>query len=198
MQPTFALTEQTAFLDDANFRAEKHGGGGDTRTAVDLAVTATLSNDVLSQFDPHLLASFYRLPAEGDDMLAEQEAEAGRLSKLKFPKLGATLSWDLEIEGCEVVIPFGTSNVLLDSAKVDKFRFELMEGGSVKVKFRVQGHPGKLNHDADRLTELIQQEITISVEPPEAPLLNQDKPAAQPKAKKTPKQAAAEAFGVPS
>jgi len=158
----FSLYEQTAKLANLNLRAELHGE--ETNVAVDLKIEAKMSNDVLSEFDPDLKSSFYKKDA--DAAQAELIDDPSRLAKLKFPKM-APLKYGYEGAGYEAVINWGVSgkdDVRLLQVKIDGFRFDRQDGGTVGLSFRAIAHPTP--EEIGRLSELVQREITLSLYPP--------------------------------
>lgn len=160
----FSLIEKAAKLNNVNLRTELHGDGH--RLAVDLSISTKGSNDVLSEFDPQLKAALYRAPDETDsqkDLLGDQP---GHLPKLKFPPLSA-LKWGWNCTGYSATVHCGISgkmNILLIECEIDKFRFECQDGGTVLTSFRIIAHPTA--EEVGRLSEMIQQEITLSLTAP--------------------------------
>jgi hypothetical protein len=164
----FSLTEQTAKLNNVNPRAELHGD--EHKLAVDLSLEIKVGNDILDAFHPDLKPSIYRAATEADrndnnDLFSDAP---GYLPKIKFPLL-APFKWGYENDGYEATVHFGVSgkaNILMLACKVDKFRFDCQDGGTVKAAFRVVAHPTA--EETGRLCEMSQQEITISLVPPSA------------------------------
>jgi hypothetical protein len=159
----FSLEKQQAKLDNVNPRAEIHGP--DKVLAVDLKISFKSSNDVLSEFDPFLKSSFY---TKGDQAQGELIDDANHLPVLKFPLINSALPWDKEYSGYETIVHLGlggkNSDVEMIECQVDKFKFELLDGGSVIVHFRVICHPKE--SELGKLCSLIQQEIEVSLIPP--------------------------------
>jgi hypothetical protein len=60
----------------------------------------------------------------------------------------------------------GKSDIQLGDVKVDHFKFEPMNGGSVLISFRIIAHPETA--DVGKLCEFIQQNIDLTLMPPEA------------------------------
>lgn len=160
----FGLIERTAKLNNVNLRAELHGDSH--RLAVDLSISTKGSNDVLSEFDEQLKAAFYRAADEKDvqkDLLGDQP---GHMPKLKFPHLNS-LKWGWSCTGYTATVHCGISgkmNILLIECEIDKFRFECQDGGTVLTSFRIIAHPNA--EEVGRLSEMIQQEITLSLTAP--------------------------------
>lgn len=159
-----SLQEQTAKIVNVNPRAEIHGD--DYKVACDLHFEIKVSNDILSEFDPALKSALYRAPDENDsqgDLLADQP---GYLPKLKFPLLGK-LTWGWQGAGYQTTVHYGVSgkaDIRMIQTEIDKFKFDCQDGGTVVVGFRVVAHPEP--EELGRLCEMIQQEVTISLDPP--------------------------------
>lgn len=163
----FSLKEQNAKLSNLNLRAELHGE--EHKIACDLQFEIKVSNDVLSEFDASLKSAIYRAADAGDapidDMFKDQP---GYLPKIKFP-LMSPFKWGYENAGYAVTVHLGVSgkaDILMILCKVDKFRFDCQDGGTVIVCFRVIAHPEP--DDIGRLSEMIQQELSITLQPPSA------------------------------
>lgn len=159
----FYLTAAKAKLENVNPRAELHGD--DHALAVDLKISVSLGNDVLSEFDPGLKTALYWKGESGQGELIE---EPGHLPALRFPEMGP-VRWSKELAGYTMTVHVGVSgdsNIILGDCSVDKFIFEPQEGGSVVVSFRIQAHPDSMT--LGPLCELIQQDVEMSLTPPEA------------------------------
>jgi hypothetical protein len=160
------LERQKAKLTHVNPRMEIHGD--EHVRSADLKFTFDTSNDVLSEFDPALKPSFYR-QADGDGEQAQLEISPDWLPKLRFPKMGP-IEWKAEIVGGTLQIFYGLdSSVDLEMKTADKFEFELKDGGTTTVSFRVQCKPTE--EQFGRLCYLVQENVELSMWPP--------KPAAQ-------------------
>lgn len=162
---SFSLDHQSCTLVNLNTRAELHGE--DREPAADLKLSWTTGNDLLAEFHPSLRSALFREP-DANDVQPELLDEAGALSKVRFPQLGA-LKWDASIIGAEVVVHYGTSgksDIVLGEATVDGFSFDLQDGGSVTCTMRVRCHPDE--KQIGKLYTLIQREVEVSITPPEA------------------------------
>lgn len=154
----FSLQRQTAKLCAFNPRSEIHGE--EKQSAADLFIQIKVSNDVLSEFDPQLKSSLYTKADQGD-------IEPGHLPSLKFPKM-SPFKWDKEFAGYETTIHYGASekhNIVLGDCSVNKIKFDCQDGGTVVMNFRVIAHPEE--KDAGRLCGMIQQDIEMTMTPPE-------------------------------
>lgn len=193
----FELATTQVKLANVNPRAELHGE--DPKPAFDLKIEATLPNSVLYQFNPELVGLLYKKDENPD--LVDQVSESDAFTALRFPKMGA-IKWDWEGTGYDVTVGYGiggASDIHLGDCKVDHFKFEPMNGGSVLITFRVIAHPETA--DVGKLCEFIQQNIEITVMPPEPATLGelfaggeQEKPVEAAPAKKSKKQKQADAL----
>jgi hypothetical protein len=159
----FSLNEAKAKLSSLNLRAELHGE--DKHPAADLGIEASVSNDILSELHPSLKSAFFKKADEAQGELIE---DPSHLTALKFPNIGQPLKWDQEFQGYETIVHFGIggpSDVVLRDCKVDSFKIECKEGGTVGIKFRIQAHPSQ--EQVGKLYELIQSEIDLTLLPPE-------------------------------
>jgi hypothetical protein len=155
----------TVTLQHLNVRNEKHGD--EDATALDLKFSRTAGNDCLDAFHPDLMVALYFRAKEADDQ-AEIEGVPKVMTNLRFPRM-APLGWALDLTGCTVVVEYGideASSITLNDCKVNKFKIEPAEGGSVTVAFRVQTSSipdGAL----DKLSKLLNSETSITLELPE-------------------------------
>ena len=159
----FSLSEKSSKLAHINVRRELHGE--DPKTAVDLKIEFTAPNDILSEFHPSLKSAFYKAAEGNQPQLITDE---NHLPTARFPLL-APLHWDWEAAGYAVTIHYGVSgkdDIFLPASALDKFRLHCQDGGSVAVSFRVVCHPEP--EQIGRLSSLIQQEISLTLEPPSA------------------------------
>lgn len=158
----FELIDQTVKLASVNPRAEIHGE--ERKPAFDLKIEAACSSDVLIQFHSELRTTLYKKPDSPD--LAEQGTDDA-FTALRFPKLGA-LKWDWEGSGYTLIVGYGIrgkSDIKLGDCKVDGIRIEPQNGGTVNISCRVIAHPE--SKDVGKLCEMIQQNIEISLVPPD-------------------------------
>lgn len=158
----FSLDHQSATLAHLNVRAELHGE--DPQPAADLKFSWSTSNSVLAEFAPDLKSALFRPP--NPDEQQELINDPAFLPHPKFPKLGG-LSWSDEIVGATVTVHWGASgkgDVVLEQCTVDKFRFELVDGGSVFITLRVKCHPTEAQ--VGKLFSKLGCETELSIEPP--------------------------------
>lgn len=154
-----------AKLASINIRSEKHGPEA-LNPAVDLTYTMDIPNSDLSMFDGHLLSALYYLSeaAAGDGKQGEIEGmEAVGLPNLRFPFMGA-ISWGKEFTGFTHTIQHGLggkSDIHLMDCKVNGFKIEPKEGGTVALKFRVQCSTNLNEKTMGKLALLAQNEVPI-------------------------------------
>lgn len=164
----FSLIRTNATLSNVNPRAEKHGD--ENVLACDLKFQVKLPNDVLSEFHPALKTFLYFKsvnPGDGDLVDEARKDDPGWLPNLRMPDLHP-LKHKHELIGATLTIhaPIAKQNdIELDGCHVDGFTFDCQEGGTVIVTFRAQAHPDEKT--IGKLCAHIQEEVEISVEPPE-------------------------------
>jgi hypothetical protein len=159
--PIFSLEQFKVKLSSVNLRAEFNGD--DTTPAVDIKLSLTCSNDVLSEFHPDLKSAFFKKSDSG-----ELDLEAGHLSALRFPNMENSIKLSDKYEGYELVIHYGIddkSNINLSECKVDKFQFVPKEGGSVDLSFSIAAHPKEAH--IGKLSSMLQKDIDVTLTPPE-------------------------------
>jgi len=162
----FAIPEPTiATLEHVNLRDEKHGE--DTVPAIDIKLTFALRNDVLSLFDSQLKKWMYyksKKQAPRADQGALDLDEPNDLPDLRFPQLDA-LRWRDDLEGCTLTIEYGIggkSSLRLTDCKVNGFRLECLEGGTVRVTLRVQrSQPDE--RTVGKLSGLLKREVHLTL-----------------------------------
>ena len=168
----FRLDTEDSKLSSVNARAELHGE--ETLLACDLKFKVTMPNTVLDMFDEGLRATLFKKVDPKDADLADQGMDDDDyLPTLRFPEM-SKVTWGYEGAGYRMVISQGISgeeDVILINTKVDKFKFDCLQGGSVEVEFRVIGHPDE--KEMGRLCSLIQRDVDLTLEPPGAEKLAQ-------------------------
>ena len=165
-------TPTTVKLAHINMRLEKHGD--ESVTALDLKFIRTGPNSELGMLHPKLQAMLYWRSKMTNDQRSIEGVEQV-LPDLRFPELG-TLVWDLEMTA-RIVIQTGTGEMVLNPVKVNQFRIDPLQGGSVETTFRVQTSEfpdGAL----DTLGRMLDSDVTITLEP------HTDKPSEAPKSNK--------------
>lgn len=159
----FQLTDHEAKIANFNPRAEKNGDKNNL--AADIKFEIAGHSSLLDAFDQQLRSLLYRRPEREGEQMALQEGD--QLTALRRPELG-TLSWDEEFPGYMVRIANGLAagKPLELEAELSKFRFEPIQGGSVKVTFSAAVHPNE--KAAGRLCDLIQSTVKLTLVPPSA------------------------------
>lgn len=161
----FQLDDQPAKILHFSPRAEKHGE--DNQLAGDLKIQIKAANDILTAFDPALRDMLYHR-AEGVADQGEIDGfEASDKPNLRCAKLGP-LSLTTELVGYEMTVPYGLggkSDVVLSEVKVNHFRAECHEGGTVTLTFRCQFTCDE--SQAGRLCALIGGEVEVDLGPSE-------------------------------
>lgn len=162
---------QSMVLDSINVRSEAHG---ETREAAsDVGLYARLPNDILDVFSKDLKPLLYTFDPKRDRDLADQArvGTQGYFPDLRMPQLGdkKAILWGEEVTNVRVSIRKpGTSGdkheVVIAPAKINRFSFLPLDGGTVEFAMRVQFHPsgvlGKLGEEM-----VVQTEVEVSVEP---------------------------------
>jgi hypothetical protein len=140
----FALPQFTPVtVEHVNLRPENHGD--EQVSAIDLKLSTILSNTVLNLFRPGLRQWLYfksstPRPIAEDAQRALELDEPNDLPDLRFPELNI-IKWHADQEGRILTLDYGLggkSNVKLTDCRANEWRLECMQGGSVKVTFRVQ------------------------------------------------------------
>lgn len=157
-------------LASINVRSEKHGPDH-LEPAVDLAIELNAPNTILSVFDGHLLSSLYHrseAAGSGQQQLDGVE-ELAALPNLRFPHMGP-IKWARELAGYTLTIEHGlggASDIVLVDCKVNNFKLEPKEGGTVQVRFRVQSATNLTEKTMGKLALLAQNEVPIMLTAPE-------------------------------
>src|SRR5215203_1272227 len=126
---TFELVKEKCTLSHVNVRTKMHGE--DRVRAYDLKFQKDFGNAVLKKFHPDLLDTFYSAAKQSD-------IDANYKPDLKFGRMGA-VAWDLEIPRTMLTIhDIDGNDLVLVDGKTNKFKFEMLDGGTVKMSFRCQ------------------------------------------------------------
>lgn len=156
-------------ITSVNPRSERHGPE-ELHPAVDLHISLTTGNNILTALDGKLLDALYTKNAnadQGGQQNLEGVEEVSNLPNLKFPLMGA-LKWKKDLVGYTLTVQHGVgSDIVLKGCKVNNFTIDPKEGGSVDLKFRVQ------SSDVDertlgKLGLLVQNEVDVMLLAPEA------------------------------
>lgn len=155
---------QAVKLANVNPRAEMHGE--DPKPAFDLKIEATCPSTVLLCFHSELRQHLFKKDEQPD--LVDQVIEGDGLTVLRYPKMGP-IKWDWEGAGYTATVDYGLggdSNIVLHDCKVDHFKIEAQNGGSVVITFRIIAHPE--SEDVGKLCEFMQRDIELVLAPPAA------------------------------
>ena len=161
----FQITETTeAALAAVTNRIEKHVE--DDVPAVSLQISIEAANTLLDQIDPAIRHALYKA-VDDQEQLPGVEPATPVLRCNSFDQITLTQAhegWTLEIDGG---IDEGEP-MIFGGCKVDKFRVDAKQGGSIVLRMRV----GTSDVDADRLGALAMhngQAIWMRLRPPEKP-----------------------------
>lgn len=163
--PVFELTETKASLNHINPRNELHGE--EKKLACDLSFLVECANTSLAMFSPVLRSSFYAR----DDGQGSLVDDADYMPVLKLPAIDS-FKWKAgDLTGATIRFHYGTtekSHIVLEDAKVGKFKITCREGGSVWIEFQAAVYPTE--QQFGKLSKIIQDTVcVISVTPPPAP-----------------------------
>lgn len=175
----FELEDFTpAKLRSINARSEKHGPD-ELHPAVDLKFQLDAPNTILSHLDGALLSSLYHKSeagGQGGQQQLDGVDELVNLPNLRFPFMG-TIKWAKEYAGYTLTIEHGlggASDIQLLDCKVNEFRINPKEGGTVEFSFRVQCSTNLTEKTMGKLALLVQHEVPIMLEAPEVKDEQQD------------------------
>lgn len=159
----FQLNDQITKILSFNPRAEKHGD--ESVLAGDLKLETTCHSSVLDGFDKGIRKLLYRKPAPGEQTELPLENTDG-LTARKLPQL-QPLVWDEDFPGYRMEFNSGLAldeNIVISDVEISKFRFEALDGGSVRITFRASFHPdGRIS---GKLCQLIDDQIDLTLTPP--------------------------------
>lgn len=137
-------------------RTEKHGD--EDVSAYDVMLAGSFANAVLLKFDPDLRPALYAM--EQGDLI-----DTTAFHTLKFDLLGP-LSWGLEMG--RIVLELHDedderNNLVLTGREADKFTFELLPGGTVKLGLRVKLGVVEDEEDLLKLLRAANQQMLVSL-----------------------------------
>lgn len=157
----FELHNVAAKLRTFTARVEKHGD--EDAPAITLGFTITAANTLLDLIDPAIRRALYKA-VEGQEELPGVEQSTPLLVFAGFTSCALSAcfeGWTLRIDhGIDEDDP-----IVLGACKVDAFKVEPSEGGSVDLQFRV-GSSAVSREDAGLLWEMQRQEVRITLEAP--------------------------------
>lgn len=157
-------------ITNVNPRSERHGPE-ELHPAVDIHISLTTGNNILSSLDGKLLDALYTKNAnadQGGQQNLDGVEEVSNLPNLKFPLMGA-LKWKKDLIGYTLTVQHGVgSDIVLTGCKVNNFTIAPKEGGSVDLKFRIQSSDGLDERTLGKLGLLVQNEVDVMLLAPEA------------------------------
>lgn len=160
----FQITKQTAVL---GFQSRTELSGDERKPAASLHFSCTMPNDALALFDKGLKAAFYRKQLKEEQDLADQGAGPNEgLNRIKFPRSNNRVEWDEKFTLYTCTVDFGIDEktaIVLPECTADKFAFEMRDGGTVLLSFKVQAHPNE--EQAGKLHTLNGSEVTFTLKP---------------------------------
>lgn len=163
------LEPTTVKLTHAQSRVEKHGD--DDVMAIDLAVTWNTNNRALTSIQKQLRnALFCNLRQEVDGDQAEMDLPVDEMPNVRVPGMDYPVKLDFQQMGARVEVAFGiddTTAIVLQLAKIHKFRVTPIEGGSAEVKFAVSSSADIDDHIIGTLSILQQRDISLKLTMPE-------------------------------
>lgn len=150
----FELVKERATLAHLNTRTELHGD--EEVPACDLKLELSLHNSVLNKLHPELREVFYTANKQMD-------IEQDHLVNLRFPQMSA-FNWATEIPRAVLTIHDELDGDFIVQGKANKFKLELLEGGTTKLQIRFQ--MGEIDpQDAATLFGMLRQTVSISLAP---------------------------------
>jgi len=154
----FHLSTHECKLAHINIREEKHGE--ESRTAVDVKLSAVVPNDFLSYLHPSLKSALYARPDAQQDLVNDP----GHLPKLRFEGL-PELRWVGSFSAFATIHGAKPSQDLVLTGQIDKLVLAPMDGGSVGITFRLQALPDPVA--VGKLSGLLGALVRVSVSPQE-------------------------------
>lgn len=151
-----------ASLASVTNRIEKHGD--DDVPAVSLTLVIEAANTMLDQIDPAIRQALYK-PVDDQEQLPGVEPATPVLRCHSFDTVSLTTAhegWTLQVDDSLDE----TTPMTFGGCKVDKFKVDAKQGGSIELRFRV----GTSDVDAERLGALGMhngQSIWIKLLPPD-------------------------------
>jgi hypothetical protein len=149
-----------------NVRTENHGEG--LARAIDLKCQMDAPNTFLQQLAPELLAMLF-MPVEQPEPQAKLDGVAETLPLLR----SHAIKWPLDLEGDYAGYQLtvdrglgGTSNMVLQEAKLNKLRLTCLEGGTVQLQYRLQVS-GVGDEVIGRLSSYIKADMFVALLPPQ-------------------------------
>lgn len=139
-----------------HLRIEKHGD--EKVSAYDAHLSGDFSNSVLLKLHPDLRDTFYKAGEQGDVEDFKKE--------LRFQHIAKPIQWDLKIPRTLLRmhdIDDPREDLVLGDGETDKFQFAMLEGGTVKLAFRVK-LPDMTEEQVTKLLRANGQTMPVSLE----------------------------------
>jgi hypothetical protein len=166
----FALSESTDVrVTSVNVRSEAHGKNH--VPAVDLRLQLTAANTILEQLKPGLREALYLAVDKGEAPPQPDLEGVEPVSDLPLLRISGLEPIRLadELTGYTVTVDIGLgrkeSLVELVGCKVNAFVVEALQGGSVRIGFRVQAS-GLKEREIGKLGVLVDCDTAVKLEPP--------------------------------
>lgn len=152
------LSKQSVTIAHVNSRLQMHGD--EEVLAVDIKMSADMSNKMLDELSPGLRVALYSGGAQAD-------VEEDHLSQVRFPQM-PHVDWGDGLEEAEFTIHGGRGGETLKfSADVNNLRLTPKDGGTVAVSFRAQILPSP--EEVGTITGMLGQKVKVSVKAAEVP-----------------------------
>lgn len=149
-----------------NVRTENHGDG--LARAIDLKCQMDAPNTFLNQLAPELLAMLF-MPVEQPDAQAKLDGVPDTMPLLRSHSIAWPMALEGDYAGYQITVDRGlggTSNMVLQEAKLNKLRLTCMEGGTVQLQFRLQvSNVG--DEVIGRLSSYIKADMFVALLPPQ-------------------------------
>lgn len=149
-----------------NVRTENHGDG--LARAIDLKCQMDAPNTFLNQLAPELLAMLF-MPVEQPGAQAKLDGVPDTMPLLRSHSIAWPMALEGDYSGYQITVDRGlggTSNMVLQEAKLNKLRLTCMEGGTVQLQFRLQvSNVG--DEVIGRLSSYIKADMFIALLPPQ-------------------------------
>lgn len=149
-----------------NVRTENHGDG--LARAIDLKCQMDAPNTFLQQLAPELLAMLFK-PVEQPDAQVAIEGVPETMPLLRSHAIKWPMALEGDYAGYQITVDRGlggSSNMVLQEAKLNKLALTCMEGGTVQVQFRLQvSNVG--DEVIGKLSSYIKSDMHIALMPPQ-------------------------------
>lgn len=163
----FALEKQPAKL--VAFTPGKNFHGEDKVAAGSLRLEVVCANDALDSFYPGLKSMLFRKRSSDEPAPATGDLFPGELAARRMPHL-QPLKWDEDFPGYELAVSAGleaSDAVCVIDAKLSKFVFEPLDGGSCRISFSAAAEM-EAPEDSGQLCWWIQDQVELTLTPPAA------------------------------